>query len=92
MIDSGHDLYRTLQKLYLLEDSPEFWWPNAYRFEVVVGAILTQNSQWQRVEQSLENLRNNHLLSLEAILFSQIPGKGHDAQTQGVQGVRRAGL
>ena len=67
MIDSGHDLYRTLQKLDLLKASPEFWWPNAYRFEVVVGAILTQNSQWQRVEQSLENLRNNHLLSLEAI-------------------------
>lgn len=67
MIDNGHDLYRTLQTFDLLKSSPEFWWPNAYHFEVVVGAILTQNSQWPRVEQSLENLRNNHLLSLEAI-------------------------
>ncbi|WP_345978206.1 3-methyladenine DNA glycosylase [Sulfurimonas sp. HSL3-7] len=67
MIESGYDLYRTLQKLDLLKASPEFWWPNAYSFEVVVGAILTQNSQWQRVEQSLDNLRNNDLLSLEAI-------------------------
>jgi endonuclease-3 related protein len=67
MIDTGHDLYEALQKLDLLKASPAFWWPKAYSFEVIVGAILTQNSQWQRVEESLENLRNNDLLSLEAI-------------------------
>ena len=67
MIDCGHDLYRRLQKLDLLKASPAFWWPDAYSFEVVVGAILTQNAQWKRVEQSLDNLRNNDLLSLEAI-------------------------
>jgi len=67
MIDTGHDLYVALQKLDLLKTSPAFWWPKAYSIEVVVGAILTQNSQWQRVEQSLENLKNNGLLSLEAV-------------------------
>ena len=67
MIDTGHDLYEALQKLDLLKASPELWWPKAYSFEVVVGAILTQNSQWQRVEDSLANLRSNGLLSLEAI-------------------------
>jgi endonuclease-3 related protein len=67
MIDTGHDLYLSLQKLHLLKTSPEFWWPNAYRFEVIVGAILTQNTQWQRVEDSLDNLRSNDLLSLDAI-------------------------
>lgn len=72
MIDSGYDLYEALQKLDLLNASPEFWWPNAYSFEVVVGAILTQNSQWQRVEQSFENLRNKDLLSLEAIAEAPI--------------------
>jgi len=67
MIETGHDLYEALQKLDLLKASPELWWPNACSFEVIVGAILTQNSQWQRVEQSLDNLRSNDLLSLEAI-------------------------
>jgi len=67
MIDSGYDLYSALQKLDLLKDSPPYWWPNAYTFEVVVGAILTQNAQWTRVELSLQQLRNNHLLSLEAL-------------------------
>lgn len=67
MIDCGHDLYVALQKLDLLKEAPEHWWPNAYTFEVLVGAILTQNAQWTRVEQSLQNLRENALLSLEAL-------------------------
>lgn len=33
------------------------WWPNYGSFEVIVGAILTQNSQWTRVENSLKNLQ-----------------------------------
>ena len=69
MIDSGYDLYLALQKLDLLKDSPEYWWPNAYTFEVVVGAILTQNAQWTRVELSLQQLRDHHLLSPEASIL-----------------------
>lgn len=33
------------------------WWPNYGSFEVLIGAILTQNSQWTRVESSLNNLQ-----------------------------------
>lgn len=72
MIDCGHDLFLALQKLDLLEKSPQHWWPNAYTFEVLVGAILTQNAQWTRVEQSLENLRKNDLLSLETLADAPI--------------------
>ncbi|MDA3945484.1 MAG: 3-methyladenine DNA glycosylase [Helicobacteraceae bacterium] len=72
MIDTGHDLYLAVQKLDLLEKSPQFWWPNAYTFEVLVGAILTQNTQWKRVEESLINLRNNNILSLESLAATEI--------------------
>lgn len=41
------------------------WWPNYGSFEVVVGAILTQNANWKRVELSLENLRSHKLLELD---------------------------
>lgn len=41
------------------------WWPQYGNFEVVIGAILTQNSQWTRVEVSLENLRKLNALNLE---------------------------
>ena len=43
------------------------WWPNYGSFEVLVGAILTQNSQWTRVEVSLENLRQENALSIEGL-------------------------
>lgn len=38
-----------------------------HRFEIVVGAILTQNTNWKNVEKALENLSRNNLLSIEKI-------------------------
>lgn len=39
-------LYRALGTLNLLEGKPPQWWPAYGTFEVVVGAVLTQNSRW----------------------------------------------
>ena len=72
MIDSGQYLYLVLKELDLLENKPELWWPNAYTFDVIVGAILTQNTQWTRVEISLENLQTNKILSLEKLAEVEI--------------------
>jgi endonuclease-3 related protein len=44
-----------------------WWWPSSGRVETLVGAILTQNTAWERVEVSLENLQNAGLLSPEAL-------------------------
>jgi len=46
---------------------PQHWWPAETRFEVIVGAILTQNTAWKNVEQALENLRGAGLLSFAAL-------------------------
>ena len=67
MIDDGYTLYLQLQKLNLLENKPPLWWPNPYTIEMLVGAILTQNTKWTRVVTSLENLKNNNILSLNAL-------------------------
>jgi len=67
LIDDASDLFYALQKLNLIADKPPFWWPKYGTFEVVVGAILTQNTQWSKVEKSLDNLRNNNLISLEGL-------------------------
>jgi endonuclease-3 related protein len=46
----------------------QHWWPAETRFEVIVGAYLTQNTAWTNVERALANLRNTpNLLSLEGI-------------------------
>lgn len=67
VISDAYQLYQRLQKLDLLSGKPPMWWPNYGSFEVVVGAILTQNANWKRVELSLENLRSQNLLTLESL-------------------------
>jgi len=66
-LPDAYALYGALERLNLLESSPPLWWPRYGTFEVVVGAVLTQNSQWSRVEQSLANLRGAQMLSPGAI-------------------------
>jgi endonuclease-3 related protein len=46
---------------------PQHWWPGRTRFEVIVGAILTQNTSWTNVERAIRNLRRQRLLSPLAI-------------------------
>jgi len=57
MIDNPKDLLLYLKNLNLLTNKPKFWWPNYGTFEVVIGAILTQNTKWENVERSLANLK-----------------------------------
>jgi endonuclease-3 related protein len=44
------------------------WWPRSRTFWVIVGAILTQQSKWEKVEQSLENLEKAGIDSLEKLV------------------------
>ncbi len=45
----------------------QHWWPGRTRFEVIVGAILTQNTSWTNVERAIRNLRREKLLSPIAV-------------------------
>src|SRR5579862_6520460 len=46
---------------------PQQWWPAKTRFEVIVGAYLTQNTSWTNVEKALRNLRRNRVLTVRGI-------------------------
>ena len=52
---------------------PQHWWPGETPFEVMVGAILTQNTAWTNVEKAIANLRANKALSAEAIATAPLP-------------------
>ncbi|MFH1790855.1 MAG: endonuclease III domain-containing protein [Candidatus Omnitrophota bacterium] len=57
---------RSLRKIYkrLYEKlGPQHWWPGDTPFEVMIGAILTQNTSWSNVEKAIENLKKDNLLS-----------------------------
>lgn len=44
------------------------WWPGETRFEIMVGAVLTQNTAWTNVEKAITNLKDQGLLSFEAMV------------------------
>ena len=56
-------IYRKLSRAW----GPQHWWPAESPFEVIVSAILTQNTSWTNVERALANLRAAAVLSEEGI-------------------------
>ena len=61
---------RYLNKIYarlLTQYGPQSWWPAQSRFEVIVGAILTQNTSWTNVEKAITNLRRENGLTPSAL-------------------------
>lgn len=46
---------------------PQHWWPAETRFEVILGAYLTQNTAWKAVERSLANLRAAGALTIDGL-------------------------
>lgn len=51
-------IYRKLYSYF----GRQHWWPAKTRFEVMVGAILTQNTSWSNVERAINNLKQHRLL------------------------------
>ncbi len=46
---------------------PQGWWPGETPLEIMVGAVLTQNTNWTNVSKAIANLRKEGLLSLEIL-------------------------
>ena len=73
------EIYRLLYD----EFGPQQWWPGETRFEIITGAILTQNTNWANVEKAIANLKSADCL---------IPEKLHHLdQAQVAQLIRPAG-
>ncbi|WP_232362586.1 endonuclease III domain-containing protein [Desulfogranum mediterraneum] len=58
---------RAIYRLLAGHFGPQHWWPGETPFEVMVGAILIQNTNWNNVEKAIANLRDVDLLSLERL-------------------------
>lgn len=57
-------VYQTLHQTY----GPQHWWPADSAFEVMVGAVLTQNTSWNNVEKAIANLKNADSLDAQSIV------------------------
>lgn len=61
---------QTLMDIYNLLFSafgPQNWWPAETETEMMVGAILTQNTSWNNVEKAIQNLKEEGLLSITGL-------------------------
>jgi endonuclease-3 related protein len=52
---------------------PQQWWPARTRLEVILGAILTQNTAWHNATLALRNLRRSGLLSWQGLRRACLP-------------------
>jgi endonuclease-3 related protein len=57
------EIYHRLFKAY----GPRHWWPGETPFEVMVGAILTQNTSWGNVEMAIQGLKKKGVLNAKGI-------------------------
>ncbi len=57
------DVFRRMKKAW----GPQHWWPGETPFEVMVGAILTQNTAWTNVEKAIANLKGAGVLDPEKL-------------------------
>lgn len=57
------EMFKTLLKSF----GPQHWWPGETDLEIMVGAILTQNTNWNNVEKAIDNLKTRDRLSLPAL-------------------------
>jgi len=59
------EVYELLYSHY----GPQHWWPGETPFEVMVGAILTQNTNWTNVTRAIDNLRQAAMLTYPQLLL-----------------------
>ncbi len=64
MTNKVRQLYDVLYNYF----GPQYWWPAETKYEIVVGAILTQNTAWKNVEKAINNLKDAKALEPSKIL------------------------
>lgn len=57
------EAYRLLYEHF----GPQDWWPGDSPFEIMVGAVLTQNTNWANVRKAIDNLKLQGLLSYQSL-------------------------
>ena len=57
-------VYERLRDHFKIKDC---WWPHETTFEIMVGALLTQNTAWGNVEKAIKNLKTEGILDIKSL-------------------------
>lgn len=63
---------KEIYRILLEEFGPQHWWPAQTRFEVIVGAFLTQQTKWSNVEKAIGNLKQAGMLEPHTLAKADI--------------------
>jgi endonuclease-3 related protein len=63
-----YNIYKKLRNHFGFQN----WWPAKTKFEILVGAVLTQQTSWKNVEKAINNLRKSKLLNEEKLKNAKI--------------------
>ncbi len=66
----NRDLVKIFDALYS-KYGPQGWWPGDGTFEIILGAILTQNTSWHNVALAIDNLERENLIDPDALLRAE---------------------
>lgn len=67
---------------------PQGWWPGDTAAEVIVGAILTQNTSWRNVEKAIQGLKREGLLSIGKLAETDLKVLGRVIRSSGYYRVK----
>jgi endonuclease-3 related protein len=67
---------------------PQKWWPAETALEMIVGAVLTQNTSWKNVEKAMVNLRGKGLLSVRGLHALSPEGLAEEIRSAGYFNVK----
>ncbi|MDP2940077.1 MAG: endonuclease III domain-containing protein [Candidatus Omnitrophota bacterium] len=62
MISRNKSILKEIYRRLNIAFGPQHWWPADTQFEVIAGAILTQNTAWSNVKKAIDNLKSQKLL------------------------------
>ena len=67
MAGSTAQTLKDMFHILLYHFGPQHWWPGETELEIIVGAVLTQNTNWTNVEKAIGNLKKRDLLTVNAL-------------------------
>jgi endonuclease-3 related protein len=78
--------------LILNHFGPQHWWPAEDALEMMVGAILTQNTSWNNVEKAIKNLKKRSILNIKAIHGISVPELAEEIRSVGYFNIKATRL
>jgi len=67
---------------------PQDWWPAETDLEMMVGAVLTQNTNWKNVERAIENLKSKGLLTVKALCSMPMEALAQEIRPAGYYNIK----